>query len=241
MTVCPDTWTNTKSDKSSHGNMNFTPEPLMEDQGTGIWVVLTHNGQAAWPGFCFRYNNVLPSSSSRAQNHIRKYSQNLNDLVLSVEIPEEGLLHTATVDEKLNFTRDTFGFSVASLAKIIGASRASVYNWLENEPPTERFVQRIENLYEIAQEWKTKNSFHYAPGKLMKQKLGDGPSMFDRLCSEELDINNISNGMDSLLMLMNKQRERMDRSKSRSAKASTDAENHKEMLERLIGSVTADS
>ena len=162
------------------------------------------------------------------------------DVVLSAEVLEEETPITATVVEKLNAIRDSFGFSMSSLANILVASRASVYNWLENETPTERFVQRIEKLYEITQKWEAKNPYHYAPGRLLKQKLGDGPSMFERLSHDELDLDEIRNGMDSLLVLMNKQRERMDHAKARSAKAPADTESHKEILERLTGSVTAD-
>jgi hypothetical protein len=74
----------------------------------------------------------------------------------------------------------------------------------------------------------------------MKQKLGDGPSMLDRLSREELNMAEIRSGMDSLLALMNKQRERMDRAKARSAKVPADTESHRELLERLTGSVSAD-
>jgi transcriptional regulator with XRE-family HTH domain len=242
MTFQPARWSEHKSDQILVSTaMNFAPEPLEEHRSTGIWVLLGHSGLITCIGSGSQLNVVVSHPKLRKENRLRKYSPSLADIVLSAEILEEETLIAATVVEKLNSIRDSFGFSMAALANILGASRASVYNWLEDETPTERFIQRIEKLYEIVQEWETKNPYHYAPGRLLKQKLGAGPSMFERLSHDELNLDDIRNGMDSLLVLMNKQRERMDRAKARSAKAPADTESHKEILERLTGSVTADS
>ena len=242
MTVCFDRWIEHKSQQILQSMAtNFQPESLEEGRSTGIWVLLGHSGLITCIGSGSRLNIVVPHPKLRGKNRPRNYSPNLSDIVLSAEILEEETLIAATLVEKLNAIRDSFGLSMAALANILGASRASVYNWLENETPTERFVQRIEKLYGIAREWEDKNPYHYAPNRLLKQKLGDGPSMFERLSRDELDLDEIRNGMDRLLVLMNKQRERMDHVKARSAKAPVDTESHKEILERLTGSVTADS
>lgn len=145
-----------------------------------------------------------------------------------------------TMAEKLGMIRDAFGLSVGSFAELLKASRASVYNWLEHEPPNERFVQRIDLLHVIANEWAAMNSYHYPPGKLMKQKLGDGPSMQDRLRREVLDMGEVRKGLQDLLALMHNQRQNMDRAKTRSSKVQGDQTSRGELLERITGSVATD-
>lgn len=142
--------------------------------------------------------------------------------------------------EKLVEIRDAFGLSIAVLADVLRASRASVYNWYENEPGSEDVIKRIEIIHEFACDWMSKNPYHFAPGRLMKQRLGNGPSMLDRLSREVLDVREIQEGMDNLLMLMTKKRARMDRSKARSEKVAMKPEAQQELLERLTGSVAAD-
>jgi len=221
---------------SQHSTMNYCAAPLEESGSTGIRSLLLKSlsancGSGSW---C---DAVFPQLKETIS---RDYS--IGDWTVislpSGETAEE--FSPPTIAEKLDEIRDAFGLSMAALADVLKVSRASVYNWLENEPRGTNVVQRIETLYNVAQGWKGKNPYHYAPGKLMKQKLGDGPSMFDRLCREELDMDKIHSGMDSLLLLMNKQRERMDRAKARSAKIPAGTEGHRELLERLTGSVTAD-
>lgn len=153
---------------------------------------------------------------------------------------EKQLLPPPTVSEKLIAIRDAFGLSAAALALILRASRASVYNWLENETPTDNFVQRIDQLSAITSEWQNMNLFHFSPGRLMKQKLGEGAAMLERLSREELDPVEIQTGMRDLVALMTKHRERLDKSKARVTKAPADVEDHREILERLTGSITAD-
>ncbi|MCB1761599.1 MAG: hypothetical protein KDI27_00480 [Gammaproteobacteria bacterium] len=147
----------------------------------------------------------------------------------------------ATVGEKLTTIRDTFGLSTAALASVLRASRASVYNWLDNETPTDYFVLRIDQLITIAADWKDLNPFHFTPGRLMKQKLGEGAPMLERLSREELDPEEIKAGMTGLVALMKKHRERMDKTKTRASKAPDDTAGQKEILERVTGSITANT
>lgn len=151
----------------------------------------------------------------------------------------EDKLAPATVAEKLSLIRDAFGLSMSAMSDVLRSSRASVYNWYETEPSGKEVLRRIDDLYEIAQQWNDMNPYHYAPGKLMKQKLADGPSMLERLGQETLDRQTIRLGLEGLLALMRKQRERMDRAKTRSANLPQNSESHKELMERLTGSVTA--
>lgn len=146
----------------------------------------------------------------------------------------------ASVAEKLDLIRDAFGLSMSAMSDVLRSSRASVYNWYETEPRGVEVLRRIDALHEIAQQWKDMNPYHYAPSKLMKQKLADGSSMLERLSQEGIDRDAIRQGLEGLLALMKKQRERMDRAKARSANVSSDDKSHKEVMEQLTGSVTAD-
>ncbi len=232
-------WHETKVEQSlahTYPDLNYLPAPLEEVGNTGIRGLLpeslvTSCGSGSWceEAFSLLRERVVEDNFSGGWTVL---------IFAPEEVAEQAL--PPTIVEKLEEIRSSFGVSIASLAEILGASRASVYNWLENETPTERFIQHIDALYEVAHEWKEKNPYHYPPGRLMKQKLADGPSMHERLSREEPDVNEIHNGMDNLLALMGKQREMMDRAKARSAKAASDPESHKELLERLTGSVTAD-
>lgn len=145
----------------------------------------------------------------------------------------------ATIAEKLDQIRNAFGLSMTALAKALQSSRASIYNWYETEPHRDDALKRIEALHDIARQWKEMNPYHYAPGKLMKQKLADGPSLLERLSEERLDNESIQRGLEGLLLLMEKQRKRMDRAKARSAKVSAEDESHEELMERLTGTVNA--
>ncbi len=229
-------WTSRKFPLPLGHVLAYEPEPLEVSSGSSIHVLLGSEGMFTICGSGSRFDAALAG--------LIRYPTPVHTpdvwpvIILSSEI--EATDTPPTIAEKLSTIQNAFGLSVASLATILRASRAIVYIWLENGPPTERFVQRIEKLHEIAQEWEAKNPYHYAPGKLMKQKLGDGPSMFERLSGEGLSLDEIRNGIDSLLVLMNKQRERMDRAKARSAKVPEDSESHKELLERITGSVSAD-
>ena len=219
-----------------HPAMNYLPAPLEKAGSTGIRGLLVENlftncGSGSWCDAMF---------SQLKENVTRDYFSGDWTVIFLASGEKTEKILPPTIAEKLNDVRDAFGLSMAALADILKASRASVYNWFEKEPQSADIVQRIETLYGIAREWETKNPYHYAPSRLMKQKLGDGPSMYERLHREELNLDEIRNGMDSLLVLMKKQRERMDRAKARSAKAPADAEVHGELLERLTGSVTAD-
>lgn len=146
-----------------------------------------------------------------------------------------------TVGEQLAQIRDIFGISTAALADILRAARASVYNWLEDtKPPSASFSARIADLHSIALEWQGKNPYHFAPGRLMKQALDEGPSMLDRLCRDQLDLAEIHTGMDCLAALMRKHRERMNKSNKKAAKLQVSERDRKETLERLVSTISSE-
>ena len=143
-----------------------------------------------------------------------------------------------TAAQMINIIKDKLGLSMAALAKILNVARASLYNWLENEPRDDEVIERVEMLYEIANRWKEKNPFHYPPGKLLKENLGNGPSMAERLGRRELDRGEIEEGMNLLLELMKIRRKSMDKAKAISEKSVIDSDSRRETLERLTGSVS---
>lgn len=219
--------------------MNFSPAPLEKGESTGkqqplssIVNLFADCGSGSW----------RDAALAKLRERISRQYFSGNWIVVSIDFEENTeKISPYTIAEKLDDIRDAFGLSIAALADILKVSRASVYNWFENAPRSTGAIKRIEKMYGIAQEWRSHNPYHYAPGRLMKQELGDGPSMFERLSRDELDLDDIRNGMDGLLVLMNKQRERMDRAKARSAKTPANTESHEEILERITGSVTADN
>lgn len=210
--------------------------PILESETTGIRALLDTSSS----GSGSKYGAVIDSLS---ELKARLISVDVSDswIVLSIAtgVETEGNF-PPTIPEKLDQIRDAFGLSMSALAVVLQSCRASVYNWYIAAPRRVDNLQRIETLYKIARQWREINPFHYAPGKLMKQKLGDGPSMLERLGRETLDSAEIQTGLKNLLALMQKQRTKMDRAKARSANVPVDDESYKELLERLTGSVTAD-
>lgn len=151
---------------------------------------------------------------------------------------EERRFSPPTVAEKLENIRDSFGLSASALAEVLRSSRASVYNWLADEMPANATQGRIDQLHSIGREWGDLNPHHFAPGRLMKQKLGDAPSLLECLSREHLKMDEVRASMKSLLGLMDKHRSRMDSAKQRASKAGQDTEVRREFIERLTGSVS---
>lgn len=217
----------------------YTPQPIGAHESSGIHVIpdlersLTSCGSGSrWYGTFARLREEMA--------HV-----NLGDdwsvIVLPYDSLAEQVNQLPSVAEKMAVIQDGFGLSVAALASILGASRASIYNWLENESPSASFTHRIDEIYKIASEWKSKNPYHFAPERLMRQKLSSGLSMNELLSRNELNMAEVHRAMKDLLLLMEKRRSSMDRAKARSAKSSSDSESRNELVERFVGSVTADT
>jgi DNA-binding transcriptional regulator YiaG len=214
----------------------YLPEPLEPQNSSGVKISLVPEGAFSGRGTGSRWSEAMAELSQHAI--LVNIGNAWPVLVLGTNLDKS--LSPTTVGEKLTTIRDTFGLSAAALATILRASRASVYNWLENEIPSDNFLQRIDQLSTIAADWKEMNPFHFSPGRLMKQKLGDGITMLERLSRKKLDLTVIQSGMQDLLMLMKKHKERMDKAKIRASKVTDDIEGHREILERATGSITTD-
>jgi DNA-binding transcriptional regulator YiaG len=140
-----------------------------------------------------------------------------------LECPNQGdSVHSIlTTKDKLDQIREIFGVSVSHLAKILIVSRPSIHSWLEGVvEPRDSAIERINNIHKIALRWKHLSKFHYSPGRLMRQNLGDEASMLERLAREPINDNEIQDGLNKLLVLMHRQREQMNRAKRRGVKSS---------------------
>jgi len=143
-------------------------------------------------------------------------------LAEETDIQEQQIRTTA---EKLEFIKDSFGITLSQLAKILRTSRPSIYSWLEGEEPRENTSLRIQQIYECAEHWAQKNEFHYSPGPIFRQPLGKEPSVLDRLTKEELDMEEIEAGLKSMMELMIRRRERIERSKNKTQNSTIDQKN----------------
>jgi len=132
--------------------------------------------------------------------------------ILLTEVTEELIQTTA---EKIENIRDILGVSISHLAKILKTSRPSIYSWLDGEEPRAKTIKRIQQICEITEQWKKKNQYHFTPGTLFLQPIGKSLSMLERLERDELKLDEIESGFDSLLELMHRRRKRMDRSKEK--------------------------
>ena len=141
------------------------------------------------------------------------------DLFGESAVVEEQIRTTA---EKLDFIKDSFGISLSQLAKILCTTRPSVYSWLEGEEPREATSMRIQQINECTEYWAEINQFHYRPGPLFRQPLGRKPSVLERFMKKELDIEEIKVGLNIMMDLMIRRRERIDRSKEETKNTTMD-------------------
>ncbi len=141
--------------------------------------------------------------------------------------------------EKIERIRDVFGVSVSHLAMILRTSRPSVYTWLEGEEPRELFMLRIQQVCEYADRFSEMNPYHFSPGPLLRQPLGNAPSLLELLENEELILDDIELAFSTIIELMKRRCERMDRSKRRTGKSTAsalDKEKNRRELTRIVGS-----
>ena len=161
-------------------------------------------------------------------------------LVIAVEESSSSITiqPTVTVAQMITDIRNSFGLSMSALARILDVSRASLYNWLEQEPGKEKVIKKISSLHHFSLEWKKMNQFHYAPGKLLRQPLNKGPSMLERLGKQEMDEEEVVEGMKMLVDLMKAKRDMMDRAIQASKDSSPEIQN--ESLDNLTLKVSMD-
>jgi len=161
----------------------------------------------------------------------------MNELAVSEQDQCVDSSNIKTTAEKIEYIRDVFGLSISDLAKTLKKSRPSVYSWLEGDEPNEKTMQRIHQIYGIASDWSKKNQYHFSPGSMLRQPLGDMPSFFSLLEEEKLDLNKVKSGLVILLKLMQNKRDRMDRSKQRTKASSLSQEQKNNNLSGLTQSI----
>ena len=159
-------------------------------------------------------------------------------VVIAVKESSSSITIQPTVAQMINDIRYNFGLSMSALAGILNVSRASLYNWLEQEPGNEKVFNHISSLHRFSLMWKRMNQFHYAPGKLLRQPLNEGPSMLERLGKQEMDEDEVVEGMKMLLALMKAKRDMMDRVIQISEESSPEIQN--ETLDNITLKVSMD-
>jgi len=159
----------------------------------------------------------------------------VNVLDLPNESPDSQIL---TTKEKLDQTREIFGLSISHLANILYVSRPTLHAWLDgSNEPRDQSVERIKQIYDISQLWKNKSTFHYPPGRLMRQPLGDAPSMQENLARDILIDVEINESLDKLLELMQRQRSQMDLAIIRSQDSTLSQKNKEKTRHSLTSTI----
>lgn len=216
-------WIHADDRKHEPWRAGFTPSELMDRNASGSSLM----GQLA-----DLYNSSTESgwTVSKRDGYFlhpelkqQPVARNWNTVVIQLVADPMEAIHAPlmTTADKLDLIKAAFDISLSNFAKILRISRPSLYSWLEGEEPREASVQRIEQISEYARRWNELNQFHFSPAPLFRQKLGDTPSMLERLMREELDQGEIEEGLKAVLELMQRRRDRMDRSKQRTDNSTT--------------------
>ncbi len=216
-------WIRSDDRKHEPWKAGFTPSQLMDRNASGSSMI----GQLA-----DLYNSSTESDwgVSMREAHfsypeLRRHRVSASWDAVVIELTADRLLDIQAplriTADKLDFIKQAFDISLSNLAKILRTSRPSLYAWFEGEEPRDASVRRIQEINEYAELWKGLNQFHFSPGPLFRQEQGSSPSMLDRLAREELDRVEVESGFRSLVELMQRRKERMDRAKQRAAKSAT--------------------
>jgi hypothetical protein len=80
----------------------------------------------------------------------------------------------------------TLGVSVTDLAAIVRVSRQSIYDWIGGGQVSEANDARLRALHQVCQDWQSR--VERPVGRLLRTKTADGPSLFDLLVTEPLDL-----------------------------------------------------
>jgi len=127
---------------------------------------------------------------------------------------EQAILPVLTTEDKLKDTMRIFGLSISHLANVLCSSRPSVHYWLDGaEPRGANIINRIDQLYQLAQQWKDSSPYHFSPGRLLRQALGNAPSMLQLLEADPINLQEITNSFKQLLELMQRKNEQLERSR----------------------------
>lgn len=238
----PTRWANNDRDAKKLWSAGYTPSELLDQNASGS----SYSGQFADLSATNTYADWAISTEEAQRSPIKLLHNILASGWVTVEIqnPDEEhaleKIQLRTTAEKLEIIKDIFGISLSQLAKILRTSRPSIYSWLEGEEPREATEQRIREIYGYAEHWREINQYHFSPAPLFRQPLGNSLSMLDRLTKANLNDEEIENGLTSILELMQRRRERMDRSKHKTKNSSlseSEVMQHRHNLTQTIGSI----
>jgi len=214
----------------------YEPQHALTDAGSGGNInaeLVTAAGMDPWPV------SILGGQVQRVPIKAAEYGC-WNAYVLDRPNPTPTVEHVRTTKEKLDHIRDIFGLSISHLAGALLTSRPSLHAWLDgNVEPRDQSIERIMQIHRIAQMWRRKSTFHYSPDRLMRQPLGNGPSMLERLEKANLDDVEIQDGLEKLLQLMQRQRIQMDQAKQRSSSTSLSEREQERTRHSLTTTVTS--
>ena len=220
----------------------FTPSQLMDRNASGSSAIgqladlySTHSNADWVVSQCDTFINP-------GKLHREKVSSDWEAVVIQIVVDETATEkeQLRTTAEKLDYIKDSFGISLSHLAKILRTSRPSLYSWLNGEEPREGTVRRIQQINEYAERWAKLNQYHFSPGPLFRQPLGKGPSMLERLMRDELNMAEIDAGISAMLELMQRRRERMDRSKQKTQGSSVsekESAQNRHALTKTVGTI----
>jgi len=215
-------WFSSDDGKHAPWQAGFTPTEIIECSSSGgqclghIADIVNTSANGMWPVTAKQLNvdstQLLLEEISAGWRTARLAIRGLDDTVYEILSTNQ----VKTTAEKIEQIRDSFGLSVSHLAKVLCTSRPSIYKWLEGEEPRQSFVQRIEMINQIACKWSNMNPYHFAPGPMLRQPLGELPSLLELLEQESIDTSRIDNALDILVDLMNEKSSRMEQAKKRS-------------------------
>lgn len=200
------------SDVKNSRVSGYQPEHFASAVGTGSnsSLVTAVCSDQSWPV------SQLTVKFKRINEDIRE-SDSAGSLVNVTNMPNDKLnLPILTTKEKLDQVREIFGLSISHLAEVFRVSRPTLHSWLDGIEPRDSSIERIKQVYDFSQSWKNKSTFHYPPGKLMRQSLGNAPSMHMSLSQDKLIPGEINEGFNKLLELMERQQSQMDQAIKRS-------------------------
>lgn len=164
--------------------------------------------------------------------------QNTSSNVLE-EVETDTGESVVSIDEKLNHIRSSLDISISILAKILHTSRPSVYAWLNGDIPRDFTMFRIQSIYQIAQYWDNINHYHFGPGSLLRQPIGNTASIIELLSEENLNEDEIKSGLSVVMGIMDRKRQKMDQSINRtqiSQKSPSEKAKNRRFLTRTLGS-----
>jgi len=207
-------------DKNKPNNIwasGYQPSQIISNVGSGSNIngqlVAQANSNHHWP--ISRFGSASPLVAIKHVNYGKCVVSVLDRIN---EAPYQSPI--LTTKEKLEEIRTLFGLSISHLAKVLLTSRPSLHAWLEGAEPRDQSIERIGQIYQIALTWRKMSPFHYSPDRLMRQSLGDSLSMLKRLERENINQDEVKDGLEKLLTLMQRHREQMDQAKQRSTKTS---------------------